>query len=90
MKAIIDVARIELQKMFFSPIAWLILITFAVHAGLLFIVSVNYYINTMELGFPAGNITFDMYANPNGGLITGLASSLYMYIPLVTMGLFSH
>ncbi|RZM27436.1 MAG: ABC transporter [Pedobacter sp.] len=90
MKAIIDVARIELQKMFYSPIAWLILITFAVHAGLLFIVSVNFYINSMELGFQAGNITFDMYANPNGGLITGLASSLYMYIPLVTMGLLSH
>jgi ABC-2 type transport system permease protein len=90
MKAIIDVARIELQKMFFSPIAWLILIAFAVHAALLFMLGVNYYINAMELGFPINNVTFDLYANPNGGLITGLGSILYVYIPLITMGLLSH
>lgn len=90
MKAIIDVARIELQKMFYSPIAWLILITFAVHAALTFMVSVNFYINAMELSFPIGNITYDMYANPMGGLLPGMASTLYLYIPLVTMGLLSH
>ncbi|TCC96858.1 Gldg family protein [Pedobacter psychroterrae] len=90
MKAIIDVARIELQKMFYSPIAWLILITFAVHAGLLFMVGVNFYINSAELGFPFDNITYDLYANPNGGLLPGMANNLYMYIPLVTMGLLSH
>ena len=90
MKSIIDVARIELQKMFYSPIAWLILIAFALHTALLFMLGINYYINSKELGFPFENITFDLYANPNGGLIPGLASTLYLYIPLITMGLLSH
>ncbi|MGY3211448.1 Gldg family protein [Mucilaginibacter sp. HD30] len=90
MKSIIDVARIELQKMFYSPIAWLILIAFALHTAVLFMLGVNYYINSKELGFPIENITYNLFADPNGGLIPGLASTLYLYIPLVTMGLLSH
>ena len=89
MKAIIDVARIELQKMFYSPIAWLILITFAVHAGLLFMLTINFYINSSELGFPLNNITYELYADQNSGLLPSLANNLFMYLPLVTMGLLS-
>ncbi|PJJ85024.1 Gldg family protein [Mucilaginibacter auburnensis] len=89
MKSIIDVARIELQKIFYSPIAWLILIAFALHTALLFMLGLNYYINSKELGFPIENITFDLFANQNGGLIPGLAATLFMYLPLVTMGLLS-
>jgi ABC-2 type transport system permease protein len=90
MKSIINIARIELQKMFYSPIAWLILIAFALHTAVLFMTGVNYYISTKELGFPTENLTFNLFANPNGGMIPALGSTLYLYIPLITMGLLSH
>jgi len=34
MKNIITIARMELQKLFYSPIAWLVLVIFGIQVGL--------------------------------------------------------
>lgn len=90
MKAILNVARIELQKMFYSPIAWLIIILFAVQTGILFMGILKLHINGNELGMPLFDLTFATYADINTGLLPSIGLNMYLYIPLLTMGLFSH
>ena len=89
MKTIIDIARMELQKIFYSPIAWLILIVFAVQSGILFISIIDRFATSKALGytyFP--QLTFNSFAR-GFGFFNQLTDYLYLYIPLLTMGLMS-
>jgi len=78
----------ELQKMFYSPIAWLILIIFAVQTNIGLMDSIHQFVRTMNLGYGTKNLTFSIYSGPFG-IFTGILANLYLYIPLLTMGLLS-
>nr|WP_321412667.1 Gldg family protein [uncultured Allomuricauda sp.] len=88
MKTIFQIAKIELQKMFYSPIAWLVLIIFGVQAGLYFGRSMESLVRVIELGQETQNLTFNMFSSKNGVFSTSLRN-IYLYLPLVTMGLLS-
>ncbi len=89
MKMIIKIARMELQKMFYSPIAWLILIIFALQSGITFINIFDQFVTWSELGHHFGNLTNRIYTHPNGGLFARILNNIYLYIPLITMGMMS-
>lgn len=78
----------ELQKMFYSPIAWLILIIFALQTNMALMDSVHQFVKNMALGYGSKNLTFSIYSGPFG-IFTGILANLYLYIPLLTMGLLS-
>lgn len=80
--------KTELQVLFFSPIAWLILIVFAFQVGMDYcgIFSDNYL--SQELGYGVRAATMQLYSG-YGGLMVKLLEYLYLYIPLLTMGLMS-
>lgn len=81
----------ELSNLFYSPIAWFLLILFFVQVAMAYMGKVESYVTSQELDRQLRNLTFEFFANPQrGGLfISTVLSNLYLYIPLITMGLIS-
>jgi ABC-2 type transport system permease protein len=92
MKTIFKIARTELALLFYSPIAWFLLIAFLFQCGLAYTGMVENYLIQQEMGgrglqyltFLTGKIF-----GPPYGILPGLVSKLYLYLPLLTMGLMS-
>lgn len=88
MKTIYNIAKTELKSLFYSPIAWLIIIIFTFQTALLFTglfgEKVNYQANNQYIY----RATYTVFSG-HLGLFTGVLQYLYLYIPLLTMGVFS-
>lgn len=89
MKQAIRIARTELQLLFYSPIAWLILIVFTIQAGIVYTSALEGLVNVKELGYKLNGVTLDLYTDPWRGFYSKLLGYLYFYIPLLTMGMMS-
>lgn len=82
------IARTELAALFGSPIAWFVLVIFCVLTMMRFCTLIENYLSTAEqysLNFSQTNallLTFQ-------GFISYVSGQLYLYIPLLTMGLVS-
>lgn len=83
MKKILRVAKTELQTLFYSPVAWLILIVFAFQLG--FIISDNFvdWARRKTLGYPIFPLSQTIFS------FQTLKGYLYFYLPLLTMGVIS-
>ena len=88
MKKIFKIARLELATMFFSPIAWLVLIIFIIQTGLTFTELLYGQETLQQLGRRLPPMSKVLFAGEEGILAT-VQKNLYLYIPLLTMGLFS-
>ncbi|MCK0131700.1 Gldg family protein [Flavobacteriaceae bacterium F08102] len=88
MKKILRIARIELSILFYSPIAWLMLIIFIIQCG----IGISDLIEAKEASQQMGNkftgLTMDIYGGGRG-FFNMVKNNLYLYIPLLTMGLMS-
>lgn len=89
MKQSIRIARTELQLLFYSPVAWLILIVLTIQASIVFTDALGGLVNIKELGYQLNGITLDLYTDPWRGFYAKLLGYLYFYIPLLTMGMMS-
>ena len=89
MKQSIRIARTELQLLFYSPIAWLIMIVFTIQAGIVFSGVLEGMVQFKEMGYNLEGVTLKLYTDPWGGFYTRLLGYLYFYIPLLTMGMMS-
>ena len=90
MRTIYHIAKAELQVLFYSPIAWLMLILFTFQVGLDFGGNVLNIADSQD--FPGGrvsNITAMIFSAPREGFFPYILGYLYLYIPLLTMGLIS-
>ncbi|EDM34890.1 hypothetical protein PBAL39_00120 [Pedobacter sp. BAL39] len=86
MKKIIQIARLELSLLFYSPIAWLLLIVLLVQMDLFFIPVIPELTKTQS--FDA--LTSSLFTNPEKlGILSKMLEHLYLYIPLITMGIIS-
>lgn len=74
--------------MFFSPIAWIILIIFAVQIGVTFSDILEAREASQQLGNQFKGLTMSVFGGPDG-FFASLQNKLYLYIPLLTMGLMS-
>ena len=88
MRTIIRITKSELRVLFFSPIAWLILIVFSFQVGMAYCDVLAQQLQTMELGYRTPAVTSSLFAGYTG-IFSGLLDNLYLYIPLFTMGLMS-
>jgi ABC-2 type transport system permease protein len=88
MKSILRLARLELSILFFSPIAWLVLIVFGFQSGLAFTDKLKLYQGWQEAGSRLSFITHGIFSGPNG-VFAEIQKNVYLYIPLLTMGLMS-
>mgnify|MGYP005932878887 CR=1 FL=1 len=93
MKTIYKIAKTELQILFYSPVAWLIIVIFAFQVAMTFVGSFSFggVVESQALGYGKGAYmaTFKIFSNPWGGLFPAIQGYLYLYIPLLTMGLMS-
>lgn len=88
MRTILRIMKSELRVLFFSPIAWLILIVFSFQVGMAFCDSLEMQLRSQELGYRVQALTASLFSGYSG-ILTQLLNDLYLYIPLFTMGLMS-
>lgn len=88
MKIIRKIALTELQTLFYSPIAWLILIVFTFQSSMAFMDVFGNFVRNQDMNYGVGNLTLNLFGGMQG-LFTTVQSYLYLYIPLLTMGLMS-
>ena len=88
MRKIYRIARTELQTLFYSPIAWLILIVFTFQTCMVFVQEMEGYVRSQALGYGVYSVTSRLYASWTG-VFSNVQNYLYLYMPLLTMGLMS-
>ncbi len=89
-KTIYEIARTELQTLFYSPVAWLILIIFAFQVAMAFCKAFEGYPRWVDLGSKNFyNVTWRVFADNWNGTFKMIQQYIYLYIPLLTMGLMS-
>jgi ABC-2 type transport system permease protein len=92
MKTIFRVAKTELRTLFYSPIAWFLMIVFFIQCGLAYLKVIKGIARTQELG----GMEISLLDTLTKGVFTGMSGvfssvmeTLYLYIPLLTMSLIS-
>ena len=92
MKTTFKIAKTELALLFYSPIAWFLLVAFMFQAGLAYTGELDGYLTQQELGGRGLKylqfLTSGIFAPPYG-IWPNLTGKLYLYLPLLTMGLMS-
>lgn len=95
MKKIVQIARLELSLLFYSPIAWLLIMILFLQMSFDLIPAIDEIQHIQEF-IPAFSFLTDKFfttsiklGNLPYGIFFGILSSLYLYIPLVTMGMIS-
>jgi len=88
MKKILRIARFELSALFFSPVAWLVLIIFSIQCGLGFTRWLEIIGRAQRMGAQLDQTTANIFSG-RFQFYAGVKSTLYLYIPLLTMGLMS-
>lgn len=88
MKKIFRIARLELSIMFYSPVAWLVLVIFIAQTGIIFADLLYSQETNQQLGRPLSVLSKVLFAGEHG-ILAKIQENLYLYIPLLTMGLFS-
>ncbi|MGN6419974.1 MAG: ABC transporter permease subunit, partial [Pseudobacter sp.] len=95
MRIILKIAKNELRHLFYSPIAWFLGI-------IMLVLSAVFYTNYMYMisklvammsknqpefkHYAVESVTSMFFSNPNGGYFATLLSQLYLFVPLLTMG----
>lgn len=88
MKTTYRIAVAELRSLFCSPVAWLILVIFAVQVGIAFGDAFDRQVQGQALGYGLWSVTSSIFTGWLG-IFPSFLSNLYLYIPLLTMGLMS-
>lgn len=88
MRTLLRIMKTELRVLFYSPIAWLILIVFAFQAGMEFSDQIAEQLRSQSLGYSPFSASLSMLGR-HGGVYSMVLENLYLYTPLLTMGLMS-
>ena len=83
------IAKIELNTMFYSPVAWLLLLVFAVQVGYSFVDVLGGILDSKDLGRGAWSVSQQVFGTSMSSIMPGIQRYIYLYIPLLTMGLMS-
>jgi ABC-2 type transport system permease protein len=88
MKNILRIARIELSLLFYSPVAWIILLVFIIQSGWVYMSLMERQEQAQQMGSSLNGLTESLFSGFRG-LFPAVKEYLYLYIPLLTMGLIS-
>src|SRR5687768_2874591 len=90
MKTIFKIAKTELQVLFYSPVAWLILIIFSFQLGAMYTGNYEFLVKlNITMKQPLLGVTYNSFGSAFAGLFVKMQSYLYLYIPLLTMSIMS-
>ena len=88
MRKIVRIARFELSALFYSPVAWIVLIIFTIQCGMGFTRWFQVYSRAQRMGQHLDTMTAHIFSG-RFSFYGGVKDTLYLYIPLLTMGLMS-
>ncbi|WDF70311.1 Gldg family protein [Sphingobacterium oryzagri] len=88
MKTTLRIAKIELSQLFYSPVAWIVLIVLIVQAGWQYHSTLERIYQGQEMGQSVAGATMRIFSGFRS-LFPQMQEYLYLYIPLLTMGLIS-
>jgi ABC-2 type transport system permease protein len=92
MKTVFKIARTELRTLFYSPIAWFLMIVFFIQCALAYTGLLDGNARTQEMGGRGlaymSDLTERIFTG-RGSIFSSVMQNLYLYIPLLTMGLIS-
>ena len=80
--------KTELRVLFFSPIAWMVLVVFAFQLGVGYCDRLSDGLRSLAMGYSLYNATASLIGGYRG-VFSEMLNNLYLYIPLLTMGLMS-
>ena len=95
MKKIVQIARLELSLLFYSPIAWLLILVLFVQMAFAFISSIAQIQHIQDFIPAFAALTDKLFTtklsmgNLPAGIFFSILSSLYLYTPLITMAIIS-
>ena len=89
MKTIYNIAKNELRQLFFSPIAWILLVIFFVQCGVAFSDVISILLRLKALGLGLSSVTNQIFMDSYEGVYPSIQGYLFIYIPLITMGIMS-
>lgn len=89
MKTIFNIAKNELRQLFYSPIAWILIAIFYVQAGVAFSEVISMLLRYRSLGFGLGAVTSQIFMDAWSGIYPSVQGWLFLYVPLLTMGIIS-
>lgn len=88
MKTIYRIAKTELNTMFYSPVAWVVLVIFSIQSSWKFFGTIERFEKSQKIGQGIDNLSQVIFSGFIG-LYTEMQNYLYLYVPLLTMGLVS-
>ena len=88
MKTIYRIAKTELNTMFYSPVAWVVLVIFSIQSSWKFFGTIERFEKSQKIGQGIDNLSQVVFSGFSG-LYTEMQNYLYLYVPLLTMGLVS-
>ncbi len=95
MRMVIQVAKAELRNLFYSPIAWFMLVAFLVQCSWYYSTSLEFNANYQDVIlrnnpnselFEKMSFTRALFSGDNG-FFSNVLQNLYLFLPLLTMGL---
>jgi ABC-2 type transport system permease protein len=97
MKIIFKIARTELRNLYYSPVAWFLAIVFFIQCAVFYTYALVPFAkwqdimskNNPKFRDPGQPLTSIIFLNPGNGIIGNVLQNLYLFIPLLTMGLIS-
>lgn len=89
MKTIFRVAKTELKLLFYSPIAWFLIIIFMVQCGFVYLKGLDDVAMMVEGGYKIPFSIIGSIFSGGRGVLSNVMGNLYLYLPLLTMGLIS-
>ena len=89
MRSIYRIARTELANLFYSPVAWVLLIIFVVMSSMTFGGGLESLARTQEFGRSGLADVSSRLFYGRGGLWNSVVTFLYLLMPLLTMGVLS-
>lgn len=92
MKMIYKIAKTELKNLFYSPIAWFLIIAFMITCAKVYLTILDNCVISQEMGGIPRKMLSDLTSkifSGQGGLFSTVMSNLYLFMPLLTMGLIS-
>ncbi|MDR2413524.1 MAG: Gldg family protein [Odoribacteraceae bacterium] len=89
MRQTLKIAANELRTLFFSPIAWILLVVFLFQLSATYIDLLRSLLRNQAINGPADASLTGALLTGMFGLYTAIQQELYLYLPLLTMGLLS-
>lgn len=84
-----NIAKNELRQMFCSPVAWILLVVFFAQSGMALTDVYCRLLRYGSLGYGLRDVTSQVFYDSWSGIYPSIQSWLFLYIPLITMGIFS-